>query len=207
MEYKTIKDEVINEIEIEKSRFICHLKRINSKEEADEFIQKINKLHYKATHNCYCYSLFSPNYQKCSDDGEPQGTAGVPMLDTIKKSNLNNIVAVVTRYFGGIKLGAGGLIRAYSNAVSQAIANSNILNVKEYTHYEIEFDYNLINILEKYFNQNNIKVIDKNYDINVKYLFYTDDNNIKDTLINLTLGKIKFTNEYLDYIEENYRAK
>ena len=108
MEYITIKDEIINEIEIEKSRFICYLKRINSKEEAEEYIQKIKKINYKATHNCSCYSLFNPSYQKCSDDGEPQGTAGLPMLDAIKKSNINNVVAVVTRYFGGIKLGAGG---------------------------------------------------------------------------------------------------
>lgn len=202
MEYITIKDEVTNEIEIEKSRFICHLKRVNNKEEADEFINKINKLHYKATHNCYCYSLYSPSYQKCSDDGEPQGTAGVPMLDAIKKANINNIVAVVTRYFGGIKLGAGGLIRAYTNAVSEALKVSNLLRVKEYTHYEVEFDYNLINVLEKYFNQNNIKVLNKDYDLTVKYLFYIDDPNIKETLNNLTLGKIKFINEYLDYIEE-----
>ena len=202
MEYITIKEDIIQEIEIEKSRFICHLKRINNKEEADEFVQKINKLHYKATHNCYCYSLFSPNYQKCSDDGEPQGTAGVPMLDAIKKGSINNVVAVVTRYFGGIKLGAGGLIRAYTNAVSNALSFAILLKVKEYPHYEIEFDYNLINIIEKYFNQNNIKVLDKIFDITVKYIFYTDDENIKEKLTNLTLGKIKFNNEYLKYIEE-----
>ena len=105
-------------------------------------------------------------------------------------------------YFGGIKLGAGGLIRAYTNAVSEALKVSNLLRVKEYTHYEIEFDYNLINVLEKYFNQNNIKVLNKDYDLTVKYLFYIDDSNIKETLNNLTLGKIKFINEYLDYIEE-----
>lgn len=205
MEYITIKDEIINEIEIEKSRFICYLKRINSKEEAEEYIQKIKKINYKATHNCSCYSLFNPSYQKCSDDGEPQGTAGLPMLDAIKKSNINNIVAVVTRYFGGIKLGAGGLIRAYSNSISQALENSNLLKVKEYSHYEIEFDYNIINIIEKYFNQNNIKVLDKEYELKVKYLFYSDNPNIKDTLINLALGKIKFTNEYLAFIEEKIK--
>ena len=205
MEYITIKDEIINEIEIEKSRFICYLKRINSKEEAEEYIQKIKKINYKATHNCSCYSLFNPSYQKCSDDGEPQGTAGLPMLDAIKKSNINNVVAVVTRYFGGIKLGAGGLIRAYSNSISQALENSNLLKVKEYSHYEIEFDYNIINIIEKYFNQNNIKVLDKEYELKVKYLFYSDNPNIKDTLINLALGKIEFTNEYLDFIEEKIK--
>ena len=205
MEYITIKDEIINEIEIEKSRFICYLKRINSKEEAEEYIQKIKKINYKATHNCSCYSLFNPSYQKCSDDGEPQGTAGLPMLDAIKKSNINNIVAVVTRYFGGIKLGAGGLIRAYSNSISQALENSTLLRIKEYSHYEIEFDYNIINIIEKYFNQNNIKVLDKEYELKVKYLFYSDDPNIKDTLINLALGKIEFTNEYLDFIEEKIK--
>lgn len=204
MEYITIKEETINEIEIEKSRFICHLKRVTNKEEAEEYIQKIKKLHYKATHNCSSFSLFNPSYQKCSDDGEPQGTAGVPMLEAIKKANINNVVAVVTRYFGGIKLGAGGLIRAYSNAVSKALSAAQLIKVKEYTHYEIEFDYSLINILEKFFNQNNIKVLNKEYEVNVKYLFYIDDPNIKETLNNLTLGKIKFINEYLDFIEEKY---
>lgn len=204
MEYITIKEETINEIEIEKSRFICYLKRVTNKEEAEEYIQKIKKLHYKATHNCSCFSLFDPSYQKCSDDGEPQGTAGVPMLEAIKKANINNVVAVVTRYFGGIKLGAGGLIRAYSNAVSKALSAAQLIKVKEYTHYEIEFDYSLINVLEKYFNQNNIKVLNKEYEVNVKYLFYIDDQNIKETLNNLTLGKIKFINEYLDFIEEKY---
>lgn len=205
MEYITIKNETINEIEIEKSRFICHLKRINSKEEAEEYIQKINKIHYKATHNCSCYSLYNPNYQKCSDDGEPQGTAGIPMLDAIKKANINNIVAVVTRYFGGIKLGAGGLIRAYSNSVSQALNNSSLLRIKEYQHYEIEFDYNLINVIEKYFNQNNIKILNKEYELKVKYLFYINDENIKEKLMDLTLGKIEFVNEYKDYIEEKIK--
>ena len=205
MEYITIKEEVINEIEIEKSRFICYLKRISSKEDAEEYIQKIKKLHYKATHNCSCYSLFDPSYQKCSDDGEPQGTAGVPMLEAIKKSNVNNIVAVVTRYFGGIKLGAGGLIRAYGNSISHALENASLLKVKEYNHYEIEFDYNIINIIEKYFNQNNIKVLDKEYELKVKYLFYTDDKDIKEKLTNLALGKIEFTSEYLDYIEEKIK--
>ena len=204
MEYITIKEETINEIEIEKSRFICYLKRVANKEEAEEYIQKIKKLHYKATHNCSSFSLFNPSYQKCSDDGEPQGTAGVPMLEAIKKANINNVVAVVTRYFGGIKLGAGGLIRAYSNAVSKALSAAQLIKVKEYTHYEIEFDYSLINVLEKFFNQNNIKVLNKEYEVNVKYLFYIDDSNIKETLNNLTLGKIKFLNEYLDFIEEKY---
>jgi putative IMPACT (imprinted ancient) family translation regulator len=129
-------------------------------------------------------------------------TIGASDKPAILKANINNIVAVVTRYFGGIKLGAGGLIRAYTNAVSEALKVSNLLRVKEYTHYEIEFDYNLINVLEKYFNQNNIKVLNKDYDLTVKYLFYIDDPNIKETLNNLTLGKIKFINEYLDYIEE-----
>ncbi len=202
MEYITIFDETVNEIEIEKSRFICYLKRVNNKEEAEEYIQQIKKLHYKATHNCSAYSLFSPSYQKCSDDGEPQGTAGVPMLEAIKKANLNNLVAVVTRYFGGIKLGAGGLIRAYSNSISQAINASNLVKIKEYNHYEMEFDYNLINVMEKFFNQNNIKVINKNYDLKVTYLFYTSTIDIKDKLNNLTLGKIEFKNEFKDYIEE-----
>jgi uncharacterized YigZ family protein len=197
---KSIKNNITNLYEIEKSKFYCLLIKINSLKEVDTILEQAKKDYKDATHYCYAYILDS--YKKCSDDGEPQGTAGVPMLDAIKKANINNIVAVVTRYFGGIKLGAGGLIRAYTNAVSQALNVSKLLKIKEYSHYEIEFNYSLINVIEKYFNQNNIKVLDKEYEIKVKYLFYVDDQNIKEKLFNLTLGKIEFTNEYLDFIEE-----
>ncbi len=120
--YRTIQENGIHEIEIKKSRFICHLKRVESEEEALAFIDEVKKEHWKATHNCSAYTLgMNDEIQRAHDDGEPSGTAGVPMLEIFLKRDLKNVVAVVTRYFGGKKLGAGGLIRAYGGAVNEAV--------------------------------------------------------------------------------------
>ena len=123
----TIKDDVIFEEEIKKSRFICHLKRVTTEEAAREFINSIKKQHHKANHNVSAFTIGDhQEIQRSSDDGEPSGTAGVPMLEILKKRELTNLVAVVTRYFGGIKLGAGGLTRAYAGA-AQAVVDQMIL--------------------------------------------------------------------------------
>ncbi|WP_144474248.1 YigZ family protein [Bacillus pumilus] len=120
--YLTVKSRGEHEIVIEKSRFICHIQRAVSEEEAQAFIQSIKKQHWNATHNCSAYLIGEHDLiQKANDDGEPSGTAGVPMLEVLKKRKLKDTVVVVTRYFGGIKLGAGGLIRAYGKSVSEAI--------------------------------------------------------------------------------------
>lgn len=120
--YITVKQDGFSEIEIKKSRFICSVKRVTSEEEAKAFISAIKKEHWKANHNCSAFVIGEKNdIQRSSDDGEPSGTAGVPMLEVLKKKELINVVAVVTRYFGGIKLGAGGLIRAYSHALSHTL--------------------------------------------------------------------------------------
>src|SRR5690606_36119864 len=113
--YYTVKQAGSHEIIIQKSRFIGYVERVNTENEANEFIQKIKKQHYNATHNCSAYIIGDHDQiQKANDDGEPSGTAGIPMLEVLKRLNLKNTAVVVTRYFGGIKLGAGGLIRAYS---------------------------------------------------------------------------------------------
>ncbi|MEI4789884.1 YigZ family protein [Bacillus sp. FJAT-53060] len=120
--YLTVKSRGEHEVVIEKSRFICHIQRAVSEEEAQAFIQTIKKQHWNATHNCSAYLIGENDLiQKANDDGEPSGTAGVPMLEVLKKRKLKDTVVVVTRYFGGIKLGAGGLIRAYGKSVSEAI--------------------------------------------------------------------------------------
>ncbi|MDN6730601.1 MAG: YigZ family protein [Atopostipes suicloacalis] len=126
--YRTIKKNGLYEIEIKKSKFICFLKRVDDEEEALEFIEEIKKEHWKATHNCSAYTIgVNDEIQRAHDDGEPSGTAGVPMLEILLKKELKNVVAVVTRYFGGIKLGAGGLIRAYGGAVNQAVEHVGIV--------------------------------------------------------------------------------
>lgn len=116
--YYTIAENSEYEIVIRGSRFICSLQRVENEEEAKAFIQTIKKEHWKATHNCSAYLIGDRDeIQRAHDDGEPSGTAGVPMLEVLKKNELKYVVAVVTRYFGGTKLGAGGLIRAYSKSV------------------------------------------------------------------------------------------
>lgn len=126
--YATIAKDGTHEIEIKKSRFICSLFRVTSEEEAKEHIQKIKKEHWKATHHCSAYQIGENHeIQRSNDDGEPSGTAGVPMLEVLKKQDLHDTLAVVTRYFGGTKLGAGGLIRAYSHAVSEGLQSIGIV--------------------------------------------------------------------------------
>ena len=120
--FMLIKDTVENTIIIQKSEFITRLFRVNNIDEVNLKLQEIRKKHYDAKHNCYAYILGdNQEIQKASDDGEPQKTAGFPMLDVLKKNNLTNILAITTRYFGGILLGSGGLIRAYSSSVSEAL--------------------------------------------------------------------------------------
>ncbi len=124
----TIKQAGIYELVIEKSRFICHIERLESREQAYEFIKKIKKEYWDATHNCAAFIIGeNADIQGSSDDGEPSGTAGIPMLEVLKKQQLHDVGVVVTRYFGGIKLGAGGLVRAYAKSVSGAIQQVGIV--------------------------------------------------------------------------------
>lgn len=131
-EYYTIAQDTCQELEIKKSRFICTLKRIETEEEARELISTLKKEHHKANHNCSAFILGeNAAIKRSSDDGEPAGTAGMPILNVLEKKELTKVVAVVTRYFGGIKLGAGGLIRAYGSAVAHALKSVGIVEVKE----------------------------------------------------------------------------
>lgn len=141
-EFVTIKEDGIVEQEIKKSRFTCHLKRVKTEEEARNFINSIKKEHYKANHNCSAFILGeNSEIKRSSDDGEPSGTAGVPMLTVLENHNLTDTVAVVSRYFGGIKLGAGGLIRAYAGSVAHAIEEIGKLLVKEQQGISVKLSY------------------------------------------------------------------
>ncbi|MDF0479069.1 YigZ family protein [Vagococcus sp. PNs007] len=141
--YLTIKENGTHEIEIKKSRFICHLYRIKSEDEAKELLNQIKKEHWKASHNCHAYVLGDTNeLQRSSDDGEPSGTAGLPMLDILKKRNIINTLAIVTRYFGGTELGKGGLIRAYGGSVNDALDAIGIVEGKLQQEVFVTLDYN-----------------------------------------------------------------
>lgn len=135
---------------INKSEFICYLFPVKTLDEVNNFLTLTRKKHFDATHNCYAYILGVENpYYKASDDGEPSQTAGVVILDALRKNNLTNVLAIVTRYFGGIKLGSGGLIRAYSSSTSKAIEEANIIEIIKKVTLKIETDYLLINAIQK----------------------------------------------------------
>jgi len=139
--YKTIKNEAIEEYIIKKSRFIGHIKPVTTQQQALDFIAEVSKKHWDATHNVYAYILREGGVKRFSDDGEPQGTAGIPALDVLQKSDVTDCAVVVTRYFGGIMLGAGGLVRAYSHSASIAINAGQIITMAMCARLKIVSDY------------------------------------------------------------------
>ncbi len=140
--YLTIDGEYENLIVIERSKFICYIKGVENEEEAKEYVAKIKKQHSLATHNCYAYIADEKGLiQKFSDDGEPQGTAGVPMLEALKGKKIFKVVAVVTRYFGGVKLGTGGLARAYSGSVTACLDKCKKVKKELVKYFLVHSDY------------------------------------------------------------------
>ncbi|TCI77682.1 YigZ family protein [Exiguobacterium sp. SH0S1] len=145
----TIKQDGEYEVVIQKSKFIAHFKRVTTEAEAQTFIQTIKKAHWSANHNCSAYIIGARNeFQKANDDGEPSGTAGLPMLEVLRKRNLKDTVVVVTRYFGGIKLGGGGLIRAYGGTVSEGIDAVGIVERLPMQRLTLTVDYGWIGKVE-----------------------------------------------------------
>ena len=168
MEYKTISNKTEHMIIIEKSKFICNLTPVQSEEEAFEFISLIKKKYKDASHNVWGFQLKDGMTRRYNDDGEPSGTAGVPTLNVLIKAELTNVCAVVTRYFGGVKLGAGGLIRAYSASVSSAIEEDNIIKMETCQFVNIELSYQSHSLVNYYINEKKIKTIDTEFSDVVK---------------------------------------
>ena len=139
--YTTLAGEGVDEFEEKRSLFIGHAKHVTSEEEAQEFVKQKKKEYSDATHNCWAYLLKGGIIARYSDDGEPQGTAGVPMLEAIRKSGVSDCVVVVTRYFGGILLGAGGLVRAYSHGTTVALNAAKIVTYEKYTELALDCTY------------------------------------------------------------------
>lgn len=164
--YKTVADKEIfsAEYEIKKSVFIAHVKHVETEESAREFVQMIRKKYFDATHNCSAWILGETgNLQKSNDDGEPGGTAGNPILETIKKNELTNTAIVVTRYFGGIKLGAGGLIRAYSHTAALGLDASKIICMMPFQRIALTLEYNFFAQVENFLRKKNITVESADY--------------------------------------------
>lgn len=147
--YLTVKGYGESEIVISKSRFLTYIERVETEEDAISFIDGIKKLHHNATHNCSAYIIGEHDHiQKANDDGEPSGTAGVPMLEVLKKQGLKDTVVVVTRYFGGIKLGGGGLIRAYGKATTEGLIAAQIVERKLHHFMKVAIDYTWLGKVE-----------------------------------------------------------
>lgn len=171
----TIVKDFRQEIVIEKSRFICTLKKVNSEAEAQEFIKAIKKEFWDATHNCSAYIL-DEMAQRSSDDGEPSGTAGLPMLEVLRKNKLTNTAAVVTRYFGGIKLGAGGLVRAYTNSVAEAVRATGIAQKVLVSRFSFMYDLNDVGkILNILYQQQLFEIADVEYGLQAKVILKMKD--------------------------------
>ena len=205
MEYRTIKEDRQVQEEIKKSRFICHAKRVYSEEEARDFITAIKKEHYKATHNCSAFIVGERSeIKRTSDDGEPSGTAGVPMLGVLENHNLTNVCVVVTRYFGGIKLGAGGLIRAYAGSVALAVKEIGIIEIKEQAGISIQMSYAQYQEYGNFLKENNLIELETNFTDQVDTMIFVDKerkDDIKADLIEFFNGKVTLTDKGLREVE------
>lgn len=162
---QTIKYNTKNEIIIKNSKFICYLYKIKNIDEATKLLQNIKQLEKDATHYCYAYIL--NDIKKSSDDGEPSGTAGFPILKVLENNNLNNILAIVIRYFGGIKLGAGGLVRAYTKSTTNALSQDNIIGLTKGYNLDIEFNYNQVKEID--YLLKDITINNKEFNNTIKY--------------------------------------
>ena len=205
MEYRTIKEDGQVQEEIKKSRFICHAKRVYSEEEARDFITAIKKEHYKATHNCSAFIVGERSeIKRTSDDGEPSGTAGVPMLGVLENHNLTNVCVVVTRYFGGIKLGAGGLIRAYAGSVVLAVKEIGIIEIKEQAGIQIHMTYAQYQEYGNFLKEHNLIELETNFTDQVDTMIFVDKerkDDIKADLIEFFNGKVTLTDKGLREVE------
>ena len=204
--YKTLHSFGTDEYIVEKSTFIGYAKPIKSEEEAVEFINEIKKKHKDATHNVWAYTVGETmNIQRYSDDGEPQGTAGIPTLEVIKKEDLRDVVVVVTRYFGGIKLGAGGLVRAYTKGAKVCIEAAQIIQKVKYKEISVTIDYNQIGKVQNEIMNMGYKIKDTLYTDKVEIIVYSREEeaeSLKSKMIDITSGTAEIGESEGFYLSE-----
>lgn len=202
--YKTTAENGTASYEIQKSRFIAYTSHVETEAEARDFVAAIKKKHFDARHNCSAWVLGADSsQQKSNDDGEPGGTAGNPILEAIKQHGLTNVVVVVTRYFGGIKLGAGGLIRAYSHTASLGLEATPCLEVKPFCLMEAEMDYSLLGTVENWIRNEGLRTGETAYldKVTVRLLVEPADcEAISTELTNLTAAQCKITIHEPEYM-------
>ncbi|MBO8137337.1 MAG: YigZ family protein [Desulfotomaculum sp.] len=200
--YTTLQKTAQAEIVIKKSRFITTASPVNNEKEADEFIKKVRDKHREATHNVFAY-VINEQIQRCSDDGEPSGTAGRPVLDVLNRKGLSKTALVVTRYFGGIMLGAGGLVRAYSEAAVRGIEAAGVIKKELHLQLIVIMDYHWLGMAKKEVENFGAKKINIFYDQKVKMQFFLQPEKadaLTERLVELTGAKIKVKKGELSYI-------
>ena len=192
-EYRTVKEFNSDEYIVKRSRFIGYAKPVVSVEEANAFIAEIKAKHWDATHNVSAYILREGGVKRYSDDGEPQGTAGVPCLDVLEKENLVDVCVVVTRYFGGILLGGGGLVRAYSHSAKIGVDSAKIITMAHCLDLAVECDYTFYGKLNDFLSREETVILDTEFTDNVKIIFRIkgeNQQNINAKLTELSNGRI-----------------
>ncbi|OIL37757.1 YigZ family protein [Oenococcus oeni] len=206
----TVKQNSTKELIIKKSRFIADIYPLKEEQEAKKIIENVRKKNPNANHVVFAYTVgLNREIQRMSDNGEPVGTAGKPVLDAITKNNLINVLITVTRYFGGIKLGAGGLIRAYSQSASQTIENAQLATLVNYDRLQLIFDYSLIDKIKYFIEKQKAVVMETNYQTKVQAVILvetSDSKNFQKRLIDLFSGRIivkKINEELRPSIIEN----
>lgn len=204
-DYTTVKNYGESELVIQKSRFLTYVKRAETEEEALDFIQEIKKMHHTATHNCSAYLIGEhDSIQKANDDGEPSGTAGVPMLEVLKKQGLKDTVVVVTRYFGGIKLGGGGLIRAYGRATSEGVAATGVVERRLHHLMKVTIDYTWLGKIENEARQSVYPLKEMTYADQVDLFMYVpvaDVTSFTEWMIELTNGQAQINSIAKEFLE------
>lgn len=204
-DYRTVNLQGESEYIVQKSRFLTYVRRTETEEEALDFINEIKKKHHNATHNCSAYLIGEHDeIQKANDDGEPSGTAGVPMLEVLKKQNLQDVTVVVTRYFGGIKLGSGGLIRAYGRATSEGIAATGIVECKLHHLMKVSIDYTWLGKVENEVRQSAYPLHEMAYADQVELFIHVPQQQVEqfeNWITELTNGQSVITTERKEFLE------
>lgn len=196
---KTTKHTII----IKKSEFVCHLIPCHDVHKAKELIEQYSDP--QATHNCVAYII--GQHVRANDDGEPSQTAGMPMLNVLKMQGLDNVIAIVTRYFGGIKLGAGGLTRAYTQSVSEALKQANIVETELVDLYDITLDYSFTRKFEHLLKTHNIKCVHQEYDEQVHYHCYLKNTSFLNEIQEMTSNQFTYKIISSDYIlKDDYQG-
>lgn len=200
---RTINQDSKITIEITKSIFHSIMRHVDNVDDAKAFFQEVREEYPNATHYCTAYVIGkNGEYGHYNDDGEPSGTAGMPMFDVIRKNDLTNIAVVLVRYFGGIKLGAGGLVRAYSKSVSENLRVAEIIDIIEYKFIKLSFDYSLLKLVER--NLEDAEIVSRHFDLDVTLFIKTPSTNVDRIvarMVNLTANLAKIS--ILDKIETN----